>query len=90
MEEDFEKIKKEIKDGWKEDYFIELGIYQHLIECQQKFEMVTNSAVLTIKKEDLQYELEKEFADLKILLDLYVKDEMVKKRLIKFRDSLKK
>jgi hypothetical protein len=90
MEEEFDKIKREIKDGWKDDYFILLGIYQHLEECKQKYDMVKNNKILNLNKEDAQFELDKELADLKILLDLYVKDEMVEKRLIKFRDSLKK
>jgi len=88
MEEN--KIKEEIRKAWKSDYFLGLGIYQHLAECKQKFEMVKNHAVLTMKKEDLQLELDKELADLKILLDLYVKEEMVKKRLIKFQENIEK
>jgi len=90
MEENFEQIKKEIKEAWKEDYFLMLGIYQHLEECKQKYDMMKNHSVMSIKKEDLQYELEKELADLKILLDLHVKDEMVKKRLIKFKENIAK
>jgi hypothetical protein len=81
-----EKIRKE----WKSDYFIGLGIYQHLAECKQKFELVKNHAVSNLSKEKLQYELDKELADLKILLDMYVKDEVLVQRLDKFKDNLEK
>ncbi|GEM_PF-3247750 len=79
-----EEIKNKIMAEWQNDYFLSLGIYQHLVECKQKFEMTKNHAVLPMSKEALQYELDKELADLKLLLDLYVKDEMVKERLNKY------
>jgi len=78
-----EKLNK-IKKRWREDYFIGLGIYQHLVECKQKFEMVKNHAVSPMTKEELQSELDKELADLKIFLDMYVKEKMVERRLDKF------
>ena len=81
---------KKIKEKWNEDYFVELGIYQHLIECKQKFEMLKNHAVSPMSKEDLQYELEKELADLKILLDMHVKDDMIEERLNKFFENANK
>ena len=77
----------EICQRWRDDYFLGLGIYQHIVECKQKFEMVKNHAVLSVSKEDLQFELDKELADLKILLDCYVKEEMVEKRINKFKEN---
>ena len=50
-----EEIKKVIMEEWKNDYFLGLGIYQHLVECKQKFEMVKNHAVSSMSKKDLQY-----------------------------------
>ena len=84
-QEILDKIKKE----WKDDYFVGLDIYQHLVECKQKFEMVKNHAVSSMTKEELQFELDKELADLKIFLDIYVKEDMVEKRLSKFLGSMK-
>jgi len=88
MEEYKEELDK-IKERWKEDYFLGLGIYQHLEECKQKFDMVKNHAILTMKKEDLQTELDKELADLKVLLDMYVKEGIYKKRINKFLENAK-
>jgi len=88
--ENIEKMKM-IKEHWKEDYFISLGIYQHLVECKQKFDAVKNSAIISdFTKEQLQFELDKELADLKILLDMYVKQEMFSKRINKFIEKMKK
>ena len=78
------ETKNKIMEEWQSDYFLSLGIYQHLVECKQKFEMTKNHAVSPMSKEDLQYELDKELADLKLLLDLYVKDDMIEKRLNKY------
>lgn len=83
-----EEIIKKIKEEWKNDYFLGLGIYQHLVECKQKFEMVKNHAVSHLSKEELQYELDKELADLKIFLDLYVKEDMINTRLNKFSENI--
>ena len=83
-----EKTKR-IKDAWKEDYFIGLGIYQHLVECKQKFEAVKNHAILPMSKEELQIELDKELADLKILLDMSVKEDVFEKRKEKFLEKIK-
>ena len=86
---DKEKAIKKIKESWREDYFIKLGVYQHLIECKQKFDMVNNHATMTMSKKELEIELDKELADLKILLDMYVKDEMIEERLNKFFSNAK-
>ena len=88
MEIDKEIFDK-IREVWKDDYFVSLGIYQHLVECKQKFEAVKNHAISSLSKDKLQYELDKELADLKILLDMYVKDEMINERLEKFKESLR-
>lgn len=87
MEVDREEIMKIIKEEWRNDHFLELGIYQHLVECKQKFEAVKNHAILEMSKEDLKFELDKELADLKVLLDLYIKEDMINKRLIKFKEN---
>ena len=84
------ETKNKIMEEWQSDYFLSLGIYQHLVECKQKFEMTKNHAVSPMSKEDLQYELDKELADLKLLLDLYVKDDMIEKRLNKYFEKKKK
>jgi len=82
-----EDLPESIKKAWKDDYFVSLAIYQHLAECKEKFEMVKNHAVSPMSKEELQFELDKELADLKMLLDLYVKDDMMEKRVNKFLEN---
>jgi len=82
------KALDKIKESWGEDYFVKLGIYQHLIECKQKFDMVNNHATMSMSKDELNVELEKELADLKILLDMHVEDEMIDNRLNKFLKNI--
>jgi hypothetical protein len=85
MKEKLEQIKK----AWKNDYFAKLGIYKHLIECKQKFDAVENHSISNMSKEELQKELDKELADLKILLDIYVKEETFQQRINKFLENIK-
>jgi len=88
--ENYKELEEEIKKAWKDDYFISLGIYQHLVECKQKFEAVKNHAINSLPKDKLQLELDKELADLKILLDIYVKESMINERLKKFQEKINK
>ncbi|MDP2947178.1 MAG: DUF3850 domain-containing protein [Nanoarchaeota archaeon] len=90
LENDKKEKLENLKKEWKSDFFVKLGIYQHLVECKQKFEFTKNHAVLDLSKEELKYELDKELADLKVLLDIYVKEEMYKERLEKFIKNLEK
>lgn len=90
MKKNIAEIKKEIEAKWSDKHFLELGIYQHLIECKQKFEATKNHSLLNLSKKKLKYELDKELTDLKILLDMYTSEELLEKRINKFWENSKK
>lgn len=81
-------MDKKIKEKFSDKYFLVLAIYQHLIECQQKFEAYKNHSLYEYNKEYLEKEMDKELADLFILLEMYVSEDLYNQRIQRFLEHI--
>lgn len=80
-----------IRSRFNEDYLRILSIFDHLIECTEKYKAYKLEAInKDFCKEELFYELNKELMDLKILLDIHSEKnfDIYLKRLHRFAEKI--